>query len=152
MYCEQCGMLIGDSGEPCPVCGQIQTSVIRESTPTEPSSGSENMEGERVEMHPEAKSPVEAPAEPADLRAGRTMLLLGIVGLILAGSVYLSIVGVAVSAVTLYRSAALTGTAAGKTANAKCGTVLGWLGLILGALLTLCAVVFLVIASRYAVR
>lgn len=152
MYCEHCGMLIGNPGEPCPVCGRLQTSVPGEQAPLEEPVELENTEFEQNGAQQEAESAAGENREPVDARAGRAILILGIVGLILGGSVYLSIPGVVVSAVSLYRSAALAGTATGRTAAVKSGTVLGWIGMILGTLLTLAAVVFLGVVSRYALR
>lgn len=152
MYCEHCGMLIGNSGEPCPACGQLQLSVPGEQGHLEAPVEPESTEFEQNEARQEPESPAAENLEPVDVRAGRAILILGILGLILGGSVYLSIPGVVISAVALYRSAALAGTATGGTAAVKSGSVLGWIGMILGALLTLAAVVFLVFISRYALR
>lgn len=152
MYCEHCGMLIGNSGEPCPACGRLQLSIPAEEVPVEVPVELENRETEQNGARLEAEFPAEEDREPVDARAGRAILILGIVGLILGGSVYLSIPGVVVSAVALYRSAALAGTATGSMAVVKSGTILSWMGMILGALLTLAAVVFLGVVSRYALR
>ena len=151
MYCEYCGMLIGDPGEPCPACGRLQTIAL-----SDPDFADETVETEFSEDEKETPQEIEtadeAEQEPVDARAGRSVLILGIVGLILAGSLYLSIPGVVVSAAALYRGAAMTGTATGRSQPVRCGTVLAWIGMILGTLLTLAAVVFLVVISRYAVR
>ena len=152
MYCEHCGMVIGDPKEPCPACGLLQTPAAAEVDSAAETAGAQIAEAEWNRQGQEAQSPAPEEQEPVDATAARTVLILGIVGLILAGSVYLSIPGVVVSAIALYRGAALAGTATGGTQPVKCGTVLAWIGMILGALLTLAAVVFLVSVSRYAIR
>lgn len=135
MFCPNCGSSIEDNSQFCPNCGQVVEQPNQ--APTQP---------QQFEQPVYEATPVNNTyAASAGADESKSVLTWGILGLVFADTCILSFLGIIFSAIALNKAKAFQAANGALYGKAKVGKILATVGLILGIVMTVFAVIYLLL-------
>ena len=133
MFCPNCGSSIEDNSQFCPNCGQVVDQPTQ--APTQP---------QQFEQPVYEATPVNNNyAAPTGADESKSVLIWGILGLVFADTCILSFLGIIFSAIALNKAKAFQAANGALYGKAKVGKILATVGLILGIVMTVFAVIYI---------
>ena len=153
MFCQNCGTLLEEGVKFCPNCGtqvvvpnDVETVAQAAEEPVKPAEETVKAAEEPVYAQPQApvyEAPVVQPKQP-DSPLSKSILVFGILGVAFACTFYFSFLGIIFSAIAKGKVKKYVAEGYTLSGKAKVGNILATVGLILGIVLTVIAVLALI--------